>query len=354
VIAMPKGTSTLLAVASSGAAASDAAPPAADATGHHEWADNSANNDQGGAISGLPEALNALSPPSEDGVLGILVSSARSVTATGGDATPSAKAATTAQAKAAPSVEAGAASFVQGAAPAGSNTDQQAGDGATRRDRSNASGSARGSLGNVESRAGAAVTAGPIATASVGAASIAAGSAVAAVGPLTVDQLPDLIANQAATLAGSASTAASAGAAMANLNPVKELKVQLNPADLGSLTVKMRLANGNLAVAIETAKDSTAKLIEGERNAIAERLASVDQPVATVTVQASAGVPHQGENNNGSGATSQQGDAQSSTANGSNGQARSSRGDDGRGEASRANSADDETSSRALSGDLFV
>jgi chemotaxis protein MotD len=168
--------------------------------------------------------------------------------------------------------------------------------------------------------------------------------------------LPDLIASQATTLTGSAQTPASSGVTAANLNTVKELNVQLNPADLGSLTVKMRLANGNLAVVIEASKDSTAKMIAGERDAIAERLASADQPLASVTVQASGSVPNQGDNSNGSSATPQQGDAQSGAANGfdgSDGQGRSSGGGN-RSQAGQANSTDDQTSGRSLTGDLFV
>jgi chemotaxis protein MotD len=283
--------------------------------------------------------------------------------ASGAQATPSTevgavKTDAAAMTKAAPSVKVGTASGAQaapsteaGAAPTGSNTGRQSGGGAMQRERSNAPGGSQGGLTNAASSAGAAVAASAVATSASG---VAGASAATVFGPLTVDQLPDLIANQGAALAGWAPTAASSGATTANLNPVKELKVQLNPADLGSMTVKMRLANGNLAVVIETAKDSTAKMIEGERDAIAERLASVDQPVASVTVQASGGVPHQGENNNGSGVTPQQGDPQNSTPNSENGQARSSRGDNGQGEAGQANSADDQTSGRALSGDLFV
>jgi chemotaxis protein MotD len=138
-------------------------------------------------------------------------------------------------------------------------------------------------------------------------------------------------------------------------SPVKELDVQLNPADLGSLTVKMRLSNGNLAVVIEAAKSSTARLIESERDAIVERLTSVDQPVASVVVQASDSVPTQGENSNASGsATSQQSDAQSNAANGSNGHARSSRDGEGGAQTRQNGSADDEAARRARTGDLFV
>ncbi|HLH47943.1 MAG TPA: flagellar hook-length control protein FliK [Roseiarcus sp.] len=231
------------------------------------------------------------------------------------------------------------------AAPlAKANGGEQASDGAMRREGSN---DARNGAGDQNSREI------PTAAASAPATSDAVllNSAVAAA-PVGLDQLPDLIAKQAENMTAPAA-AANASAPAASQNPVKELEVQLNPADLGSLTVKMRLANGNLAVVIETSKDSTAKLIEGERDAIAERLASVEQPVASVVIQASDSVPNQGGDSNGSGsAAPQQGDAQSSAANSSNGQAHSAPRDD-RPER-QPNPAEDEAPRRARSGDLFV
>lgn len=230
------------------------------------------------------------------------------------------------------------------APPVKANGGEQASDGAMRREGSN---DARNGAGDQNSRElPTAVTSAPAAN-DVG---LLNGAVAAA--PVSLDQLPDLIAKQAETMA-SPEAVANASAPAASQNPVKELEVRLNPADLGSLTVKMRLANGNLAVVIETSKDSTAKLIEGERDAIAERLASVEQPVASVVIQASDNVPNQSGDSNGSGsAAPQQGDAQSSAANGSNGQAHSAPRDDR--PARQANPAEDEAPRRARSGDLFV
>src|SRR5262249_49657366 len=78
-----------------------------------------------------------------------------------------------------------------------------------------------------------------------------------------IDRLPDVIADQANALVSHSASAAATSSG--NANPVKELDVSLNPSDLGSLTVKMRIANGNLSVVIETEKSSTAKMIESER-----------------------------------------------------------------------------------------
>jgi hypothetical protein len=169
---------------------------------------------------------------------------------------------------------------------------------------------------------------------------------------IDVDQLADVIADHARALAsqGASGTTAAVGA-----NPVKELDVRLNPADLGSLTVKMRIADGNLAIVIEAEKSSTAKLIDGERSAIVERLASVDQPLASVVIKASENGATQAENGNASGSsTPQQGDGQNSAANGSGGQTRSSRSRDDQAQARRADSTDSDVSGRARSGDLFV
>ncbi|HEV3043857.1 MAG TPA: flagellar hook-length control protein FliK, partial [Roseiarcus sp.] len=233
---------------------------------------------------------------------------------------------------------------------AAGNGRQTGGDGATHHDQSSgarAGGGARSGGAGAQAAGVASPDANTLAMNGFGSPTSAIVSA-----PIDLDQLADVIANQAQAL-----TAQGANAAMGAVgaSPVKELDVQLNPADLGSLTVKMRLSNGNLAVVIEAAKSSTARLIESERDAIVERLTSVDQPVASVVVQASDSVPTQGENSNASGsATSQQSDAQSNAANGSNGHARSSRDGEGGAQTRQNGSADDEAARRARTGDLFV
>ena len=267
----------------------------------------------------------------------------------GAGARPSKSAAVTAAAN--PSSTGGATSPIStSASPVSSSADPQAGgDHSWRRDRSGGSNAGPAGQGNPHSVAAP--------TAATNNAVNALGLVSAASGAITtssidLDQLPDVIANQAQALIGQ-NTAASATAG--NLNAIKELDVQLNPADLGSLTVKMRLANGNLAVVIHASNPSTAKLIEGERDAIADRLTAVDQPVASVVVQTSDNVPTQTENSNASSSgTFQQGDAQSGAANGSNGQARSSRDQNAQATPSEASHAEDEASQRAHSGDLFV
>jgi hypothetical protein len=86
-----------------------------------------------------------------------------------------------------------------------------------------------------------------------------------------------------------------------------------------------------------------------------ERLASADQPLASVVIKASENVATQAENGNASGSsTPQQGNAQNSAANNSEGQSRSSRSRDDQARARQANPADSDVSGRARTGDIFV
>jgi hypothetical protein len=171
--------------------------------------------------------------------------------------------------------------------------------------------------------------------------------------PIEIDQLPDVIANQAQALITQSASPATTSAA--SVNPVKELDVSLNPADLGSLTVKMRIANGNLSVVIETEKSSTAKMIESERQAIVDRLGSASQPIASVVIKAADGAPTQGGNNNGSGsATPQQADAQNGSSNGAGAQGGSSHGRDDQTQTRRMETIENDASPSVGTGDLFV
>jgi chemotaxis protein MotD len=180
---------------------------------------------------------------------------------------------------------------------------------------------------------------------------VAAGSIGTA--PIEIDQLPDVIANQAQALVAQSASPATANAA--SVNPVKELDVSLNPADLGSLTVKMRIANGNLSVVIETEKSSTAKMIESERQAIVDRLGSASQPIASVVIKAADNAPMQGGNNNGSGsATPQHANAQNGSSNGAGSQTGSSHGRDDQAQTRRMETIENDASNSVSTGDLFV
>ncbi len=101
--------------------------------------------------------------------------------------------------------------------------------------------------------------------------------------PVSLDQLGDVIANAAGDL--NPQSSAAAGATAARTAPIKELDVQLNPANLGSLTIEMRLSDGKLAVTIKAEKSDTLKLIDSERGSISDKLASLNFSVESVTVK---------------------------------------------------------------------
>jgi flagellar hook-length control protein FliK len=65
---------------------------------------------------------------------------------------------------------------------------------------------------------------------------------------------------------------------------VKELEISLDPANLGAVSVKMRLANGKLSIVIGVSNSSTLAAIENERGAIAARLGSSEQPLENLAI----------------------------------------------------------------------
>ena len=168
---------------------------------------------------------------------------------------------------------------------------------------------------------------------------------------VSLDQLPDVIADAADELGAAAQSASgSAAAGASNAQPVKELQINLAPAELGSLQVTMRLADGKLSVVVEVAKTSTLQAIAGDRDAIAARLGSASAPLDSLVVQPMRAAATAGADSNG--------DAQSGTqdnpSNGANrdspagGQSTSQR--DGAADAWRRQSA----SARRGAGDLTV
>jgi chemotaxis protein MotD len=185
-----------------------------------------------------------------------------------------------------------------------------------------------------------------------GAVSFTDASAIAGGGTLvsaSLDRLPQVIADQARSL-GTTSSGSGVGA-----TPVKELDVQLNPASLGSLTVKMRLAEGKLSVTIETANSATAKLIDSAREAIAERLSAVDQPVASIEVKSSENTSAQSENGNANGsAVNQQSDGGGAAPGGNRGENEAARSRLADPSDAQAEGPETNASQRARLGDLFV
>ena len=120
----------------------------------------------------------------------------------------------------------------------------------------------------------------------------AAATDSAATNPTVVPfaDLPNFIADQAATLTTQTSDTTAAPSSGATQTPkaaqaVKELHIALDPADLGEMTVKLRLVGGKLSVTIAVANPQTLSAIEGDRDTITARLASGDQSLEALTIQ---------------------------------------------------------------------
>ena len=73
---------------------------------------------------------------------------------------------------------------------------------------------------------------------------------------------------------------------LAQLEPVKVLTIQLHPADLGTVTVRMTLKADAMDVQVETGRRATARLIDADRDALAGLLRSAGYHVEAVTVRA--------------------------------------------------------------------
>ncbi len=139
-----------------------------------------------------------------------------------------------------------------------------------KRSTSNHGGSQAASLPDQSTGAGPAAI---VPNASLGAVNAGANSVTTGVGPIACDQLAERLATEASGLTQQTAPTDSAPATgLASAQAVKELQIDLNPAHLGAVSVKMRMAQGQLSVVMEVVKPSTLKAIEGERSAIADRL----------------------------------------------------------------------------------
>ena len=87
--------------------------------------------------------------------------------------------------------------------------------------------------------------------------------------------------------------------------PVKEIDVDLSPSGLENVSMTMRLAGERLSVVIHAASSQTAGSIEGARDAIADRLAAIGQPLNSIIVRQT-GVNADG-NTNGNASSSDEG-----------------------------------------------
>jgi hypothetical protein len=67
--------------------------------------------------------------------------------------------------------------------------------------------------------------------------------------------------------------------------PVREIDVNLSPGGLEDVSMTMRLAGDKLSVVIRAASSHTLNSIEGARDAIADRLAAIGQPLDSLIVK---------------------------------------------------------------------
>jgi hypothetical protein len=68
-------------------------------------------------------------------------------------------------------------------------------------------------------------------------------------------------------------------------SPVKEIDLDLSPSGLENVSMTMRLAGEKLSVVIRAASSQTIGSIEGARDAIADRLAAIGQPLDSLVVK---------------------------------------------------------------------
>ncbi len=100
--------------------------------------------------------------------------------------------------------------------------------------------------------------------------------------------LPAFIADQASALASESTPEAAAAAPTSPAKAaqaVKELQIALDPADLGQMTLKLRLAGGKLSVTIGVANPQTLAAIEDDRALIAARLGAGDSGLEDLLIQ---------------------------------------------------------------------
>jgi hypothetical protein len=79
---------------------------------------------------------------------------------------------------------------------------------------------------------------------------------------------------------------------------VREIDVDLSPGGLEDVSMTMRLAGDKLSIVIRAASSQTTGAMEGARDAIAERLAAIGQPIGSLLIQQT-GSTSDGANANG-------------------------------------------------------
>jgi hypothetical protein len=67
--------------------------------------------------------------------------------------------------------------------------------------------------------------------------------------------------------------------------PIREIDVDLSPGGLEDVSMTMRLAGDKLSVVVRAASSQTLSSIEGARDAIADRLAAIGQPLDSLIIK---------------------------------------------------------------------
>ena len=147
---------------------------------------------------------------------------------------------------------------------------------------------------------------------------------------------PSFVSHDAAAAPDIAPRGSAPAPAQAAAAPVKEIDVDLSPSGLEDVSMTMRLAGDRLSVVIRAASSQTTGSIEGARDAIADRLAAIGQPLDSLIIRQT-GV-NADANANGNGASTDD----SSTGGGrQSGQGAGEQGSSGDGSSSRRGAARD-------------
>ena len=101
-----------------------------------------------------------------------------------------------------------------------------------------------------------------------------------------VQQIADRIAAEISPASGHGRTDPVALPANSTAQPLKVLTVQLHPAELGVVTIRIALRNDTLELQIETDRRDTARLVHADREALSSQLRSAGYNVETMTVRA--------------------------------------------------------------------
>jgi len=175
-------------------------------------------------------------------------------------------------------------------------------------------------------------------------------------GPLSpVSQIADRIARESLPQAGNPSVP-TAAAKPAPATAIKMLHIELQPADLGTVTVRMTLKDGALELQLDAGREETARLLQQDRETLSSILRSAGYQIDAMTVRVAepdrvsptaAGSPTLSD------PTPSQSGSAHPDARSSGGQARAERDIDSH-RATRTSHHDESGAANRLGGDLYV